>query len=78
MSIKINPDQSTVALLRRSVVKRERIPEQTEKAKVAVKPKESIREIIAEKVEQAVSKHREKSAETLKESLAELKEAFTL
>jgi uncharacterized FlaG/YvyC family protein len=80
MSVKINPDQSTVSLLRRSVIKMERIPAQRENSKIkpAWQPKEAIRKVLSDKIEQAVKLHREKSAEALKRSLAELKEAFTL
>jgi uncharacterized FlaG/YvyC family protein len=79
MSVKINPDQSTVSLLRSSVIKRESVPTQTEKKTAASPPpKEGIRLLLSEKIGEAVKLRREKNAEALKQSLAELKEAFTL
>jgi uncharacterized FlaG/YvyC family protein len=79
MSVKINPDQSTVTFLRRSVIKTERVKADSSSSKAPdLKPKEEIREVLAGKIEEAVKVRREKSAEALKQSLADLKEAFTL
>jgi uncharacterized FlaG/YvyC family protein len=79
MSVKINPDQSTVTFLRRSVIKTERVKGDASASKAPdIKPKDEIREVLAGKIEEAVKLQREKSAEALKQSLADLKEAFTL
>jgi uncharacterized FlaG/YvyC family protein len=79
MSVKINPDQSTVTFLRRSVIKTERVKAEASGSNAPIlKTKEEIREVLAGKIEEAVKLRREKSAEALKQSLADLKEAFTL
>jgi uncharacterized FlaG/YvyC family protein len=74
MSVKINPDRSVDTFLRRSVIKRERVEVPTEKVKTV--PPESAGKVLAERIEQAVRTRREKNAEAVKESIAELKDAF--
>jgi uncharacterized FlaG/YvyC family protein len=76
MSVKINPDHSVDTFLRRSVVKRERVKVPAEK--VTAVPTESAGKVLAERIEQAVRTRREKSSEAVKESIAELKDAFSI